>query len=59
MGAHKFSESAKQLAISIIAYILRKEVFDGEGIWCSTNMDPAGRKLELTTEKGIAIHLTR
>ncbi|MBP5391469.1 MAG: hypothetical protein J6Y40_05240, partial [Bacteroidales bacterium] len=39
---------------------LKAEVFLGEERFaCSTNIDPTGTKLEITTDNGIAIHLTR
>jgi hypothetical protein len=38
----------------------KTEVFLGEErVACSTNIDPTGKKLEITTDRGVAIHLTR
>ena len=38
----------------------KTEMFLGEErVACTTNIDPTGKKLEITTEKGMAIHLTR
>ena len=38
---------------------MKNEVFSGERIGSTTNLDPTGKKLEITTDNGIAIHLTR
>ena len=38
---------------------MKSEVFPGERISCTTNLDPSGKKLEIITDNGIAIHLTR
>lgn len=38
---------------------LKTEIFSGDRIGCTTNLDPAGRKLEITTANGVSIHLTR
>ena len=38
----------------------KTEMFLGEErVACSTNIDPTGKKLEITTDRSVAIHLTR
>ena len=38
---------------------MKSEVFPGERISCTTNLDPTGKKLEITTNEGASLHLAR
>ena len=49
----------KELTAPEMVERMKTEVFSARRYSCSTNMDPSGKKLEIITDDGIALHLTR